>query len=233
MILRSRLFLSLILAACALPLRALEFRLISWEGEITALKYLDGTKKIAINASEGALSPTYHFGSTSPLVLFREVVVDDKTVRTPVATLTAPSGVKQAIILLAYADATRTTYTGSWIDDSLEVRPAQTVTYWNFSSYPIAIKMGSMDREIPPNEGLTLATGPTVERVLLKAAAQTKSGWQVFASTTQPVRPGLRTLVIMRNGRPDYTGHKEIIDLLKFDDYPPPPDPAVTPVASR
>ncbi|MFA6288700.1 MAG: hypothetical protein WC661_15055 [Opitutaceae bacterium] len=231
--LRSTVFLFLILTGCTFPLRAVEFRLISWEGEIQGLQYADGKAKVAIDASEGALSSAYRFEGAGPLVLFREVKVDDKIVRIPVATLTIPSGLTQAIILLSYADATRTTYTGKWINDSVDVRPPQTVTYRNFSSYTVAIKMGTAEHVLPANEGLTLATGSTVERVLFKAAAQTQSGWQVVASTVQPVRPGLRTLVIMRNGRPDYTGHKEIIDLLMFNDYPPPPTPPGTPLASR
>jgi len=223
----------LTLTGGVLPIRALEFRLISWEGEIQGLQYANGNTKVAIDASEGALSSPYSFEGAGPLVLFREVKVDDKTVRVPVATLTVPSGLTQAIVLLAYADATHTTYTGSWINDSVDVRPPQTVTYRNFSSYTVAVKMGTEEHVIPPKEGLTLTTGATVERVVFKAAAQTQSGWEVVASTVQPVRPGLRTLVIMRNGRPDYTGHKEIIDLLTFSDYPPPPPPAGAAVASR
>lgn len=211
------------------PLRAIEFRLISWEGEVLGLKYSNGTTQVPIDAAEGALSSPYRFEGSGPLVLYREVEVEGKTVRIPMASLTIPSGYTQAIILLAYADATRTTYIGSWINDSPEVRPPQTVTYRNFSSYPIAIKIGATEHVIGPKEGHTQTTDPKVERVVFKAATQTPSGWKVVASTVQPVRPGLRTLVLIRDGRPDYTGHKELVDLLMFNDYPPPPAPLASP----
>lgn len=90
--------------------------------------------------------------------------------------------------------------------------------------------MGTVERVIPPNLGHIQATDPAIDGFMFKAAAQTQTGWQIITSTTQPVRPGLRTLVLLRDGRPDYRGHKELIDLIKFNDYPPPP---ATSVASR
>lgn len=219
-------FFFVTLTGCALPLQALDFRVISWDGEIAGLKYSDGKLPVAIDAVEGSLSSSYHFAGEGPLVLYREVNVEDKIVRIPAATLAAPPGFTQAIILLAYADATRETCTGLWIDDSAAVRPAQTVTYRNLSGHSVAIKIGTEDQVIPPKGTHTLVTDPKVERMIFKAAAQTEAGWKVVASSVQPVRPGLRTLVLLRDGRPDHTGHREIIDLLTFNDYPPPPAPA-------
>ena len=212
------------LAPCVLPLHALEFRLVSWEGDISDLNYSDGNTPVPVSASEGALSTPYHFEGPGPLILYKEVPAEGKIVRQPMATLTIPPNFTAAIILLAYADPSRTTFTGTWIDDSLEARPPQTVTYRNFSSYPVAIKLGAGDYAIAPQGSLTQLTDSAVERVLFKAAAQTKSGWKAIASTVQPVRPGMRTLVILRDGRPSPgTGIKALVDMLRFNDYPPPP----------
>jgi hypothetical protein len=218
--------------AYTLPLHALEFRLVSWEGEISDLKYSNGSAQVTISASESNLSDVYEFKGSPPLILYKEVQKEGKTVRQAVATLTPPDGFTKAIVLLAYTDASKTTYSGVWINDSVDARPPQTVTYHNFSSYPIAIKLDTKEYMIPPKGDYIQSTNAAMKRVLFKAAAQTKTGWEVVASTVQPVRPGLRTLVMMRDGRPDsYTGLTEVVDILKFNDYPPPPEP--TTVASR
>lgn len=226
---KPRLFfhLSCFLAVIVIPVHALEFRLVSWEGEISDLKYSDGNTQVPVDADEGTLSAPYDYKSPGPLVLYREVVVDGKLVRQPVVTLAIPAEFTEAIVVLAYVDASRTTCVGTWIDDSLESRPPQTVTFWNFSSYPVAIKLGNEEHSISPSGSLTRPTDPAVERVRFKAAAQTLAGWEVFASATQPVRPGMRSLVLLRDGRPDYRGFKELVDMLRFNDYPPRPAPAI------
>lgn len=229
--LRSLLSLSLLSIGCSFPLRALEFRLVSWEGKISNLKYSNGSTQVPVEADESALSPVYHLKNSGPLVLYKEVQTEGKIVREPVATLPIPENFKKAIILLAYADATRKTYTGSWINDAPDIRPPQTVTYRNFSIRPVAIKLGTEEHIIPPLGGHTQTTDAAVQRVVFKLAAHTSSKWEVVANTIQPVRPGLRTLVLLREGRPDNMGHRELIDMLKFDDYPPPPEPPT--VASR
>lgn len=231
---KTRLFFTLLIIVTGwlLPLRAVEFRLISWEGQIQGLKYSNGKTQVDIAAGEGSLSSVFRFEGPGPLILYREVEQEGKTVREPMAALPVPEGFTQAIILLAYADAAKKTFTGLWINDAPEARPPQTITYRNLSSYPVAIKLGTTEYTVPPHGIRAQATDPRVQRMVFKAVAHTPAGWKSIVSTIQPVRPGLRTLVIMRDGRPDpATGIKEIVDLLMFDDYPP--APAGAPVASR
>jgi hypothetical protein len=212
----------------------LEFRLISWAGTIEDLKYANGQKSVDVVAWDSVLSPKYQFTGAGPLVLFREIQLEDKTVREPVASLTPPAGFTHAILLLAPTDATKKTYTARWINDSPEVRQAQTITYENLSSYPVAIKLGEEKLTIAPQETLSRPTNPAFRRLALQIAAQTEKGWELVVSQSQPIRPGLRTLVLLRDGRPGPDGIKERLDYLTFSDLPPPPSPRNGPsLASR
>lgn len=226
------LFLTIVFIAPAA--HALEFRLLSWVGTIEDLKYANGQKPVAVVAREGSLSPKYQFTGAGPLVLFREVHRDGKTVREPVASLTPPAGFTHAILMLAPTDAAGTAYTARWINDSPEVRQAQTITYENLSIHPVAIKLGKEELALEPNAKLTRPTNPDVYRLALKVAARTEKGWELVISSSQPVRRGLRTLVILRDGRDNPYGPKEPVEYLAFNDLPPPPAPPGGPsVASR
>lgn len=211
----------LVAASATTHLHALEFRLLSWDGDIRDLKYGGGPKAVDVVATEGALSPKYTYNGSGPLVLFREVKQEDKTVRVPVASLTPPEGVTQAILVLAATDAAGTGYTARWINDSPEVRREQTITYENLSSHPVAIKLGKDELYIAPGAATTRATNPDVFRLALKVAAQTPKGWEMVISSSQPVRPRLRTLVILRDGRENPYGPKEPVEYLAFNDLLP------------
>ncbi|HEY9247723.1 MAG TPA: hypothetical protein VIO38_01250 [Rariglobus sp.] len=213
--------------------RALEFRLVSWDGDINDLNYATGGKVVPVAACESLLSPAYQWIGTGPLILFREVKQDGKTVRIPVATLTPPTELTHAILLLSATDASHSTYAGRWINDSLDARPLQTITYLNLSQYLIGIRLGEEEYTVAPQSSRTQATDTSVQRLLLKAAAKTPSGWEIIASTSQTVRAGRRTLVLLRDGRPQVNGHIDRIDFLIFNDRPQPPASPGTPVASR
>ncbi len=215
----------LVIAPFAPSSHALEFRLLSWSGTIEDLKYTNGQKPIEVAAWDSALSPPYKFTGTGPLVFFREVLVDDKKVRVPVATLPPPEGITHAIILMAATDSSGQAYTAIWMNDSPEVRKAQTITYRNFSSYPVVIKLGTEEIPLDPKEVCTRTTNPELQRLPLQIAARTTTGWEVISSLSQPIRPGLRTLVLLRDGRMQPSGIKALVDCLAFNDLPPPPKP--------
>ena len=217
--------LSCTIAAFASPVRALEFRLLSWGGDIDNLKFSNGQKPIEVVAWDSALSPPYKFTGTGPLVFFREVVVEDKKIRVPVATLPPPEGFTHAILLMAATDPSGRAYTAIWMNDSPEVRKAQTITYRNYSSYPVMIKLGTEEISLDPKETRTRTTDPALQRLPLKIAALTAEGWEVITSSAQPIRPGLRTLVLLRDGRMQPSGIKALVDCLAFNDLPPPPTP--------
>lgn len=213
----------LFLALGATTAAALEFRLLSWDGEVIDLRYSDGTQSVPVVAYENLLSPVYLWTGPGPLVLFRETTIEGRTVRTPVATVSPPEGFTHAILLLVATDMTRTGYTGTWINDSLEARPLQTITYQNLSSYTVTIRLGEQEFTVPPKSASTQRTDNTVQRMVLKAAAQTETGWELIASTSHTARPGRRTLVVLRDGRVQPNGHKDRIDFLIFNDRPPAP----------
>jgi hypothetical protein len=213
--------------------RALEFRVASWEGDITDLNYSRDGEIVPVLAAENVLSPAYRWSGPEALILFKETKEKDKTVRITVAKLTPPAKLTNAILILSAVDSARTTYTGLWLDDSLEARPLQTITYRNLSRYVIGVRLGDSDYTIPPQSSCTHLTGAAVQRVVLKAAAQTASGWEIIASTSQTNRPGRRTLVLLRDGRPQPNGHVDLVDFIIFNDRPRPPEPPGTPVAGR
>ncbi|MDF3058001.1 MAG: hypothetical protein K0R17_2216 [Rariglobus sp.] len=225
----------LVILFCAIAIlastsSALEFRLLSWAGTIDDLKYANGQKPVEIVAWDSALSPKYQLTGAGPLVLFREIKQEEKTIRVPVATLPPPTGSTHAILLLSATDASNQAYTAVWIDDSPEVRKAQTITYYNLSSYPVLIKLGTEEISLAPQAMSIRATDPAFERLALKVAAQTEAGWEIVASRSHAIRPGLRTLVILRDGRTQGNGLKDRIDFLSFNDKPPAPAPLGEPV---
>lgn len=217
----------------AAPLAALEFRVVSWVDDINGIYFASGNKTVEIIAGEGLFSQSYTIGDSGQLALFREVKHDDTVVRVPVATLTPPPGVKRAILVLAASNAAQSTYTGLWIDDSIEVRPLETITVRNLSSLTVALRFGTLERTLAANESFIVPVDSSVQRVPFKMAALTPNGWQVVASSSQPVRPGRRTLILLRDGRmqPD-AGTQELVDLVTLNDRPP-SRPAGTSLASR
>jgi len=218
-------FATLVLTLVA-PLHAFEFRVVSWNGEITGLHFATGRTSTEIVSDEGLFSRSYRWNEPGPLVLFREIQQEDKTVRVTAATLTPPPDATRLILVLAPTDATRTTFTGLWIDDSAEARPPQTITVRNLSSLTVALRFGATERTLAGNEAFTLPTDPGKRRVPFRMAALTGQGWEVIASSSQEVRPGRRTLILLRNGHPQPSAATELIDMVTLNDRLPPPPPA-------
>jgi len=216
-----------ILALCVLAFssftaaRAIELRFINWDGDEASLKFINKGKVVALHASESSLSAIYTFEGAGPLVLFKDVVVDGKTVRQTAATLAVPPGLTHAIVVLAATDATLNTYAGVWIDDSPAVRSAGTVRLVNLSNHSVAFKVDVAEFTIAPSENHQVPVRAGVRRILMQAAAQVDGKWKVVANNPLPVRNGLRLLVLLRDGRPQEGSEVNIVDLLSFYDQPP------------
>lgn len=213
-------------------LPALEFRLLSWGGEIDDLSYKSASEVVHVTVGENALSPIYHWSGNDRLTFFKEIKVEAKTILKPVAKFTPPADLRQAILLLI-PEASDSTYTGIWMDDSQEARPVQTITYRNLSSYTIGIQMGTEQFTVAPQSFIVHPTNAANQRVVLKAAAQTGTGWTLIASTSQSIRTGRRTLVLLRNGRPQPNGESALVDFVLFHDRPAPPVPTAPDIAAR
>lgn len=216
------LLFALILPWFALAARALEFRVVSWDGEIAGLRYAEGAKTREIVAEEGVYSLAHTVSGAGPLLLFREVTEAGETRRVPAAELTPPAGLTHALLILSPVDAARTRFNGLWIDDSAEARPAQTITLRNLSSMPVAVRIDAGDHTLASGASVTLPTNPAARRVPFKLAAQTTDGWKVVASGSQAVRPGRRTLILLRDGREQSAGQRDLVDMVALSDRPAP-----------
>lgn len=217
-----RLFaLWLVALAAFAPARAVELRFINWDGDATGLKFLNKGKPTEIHASESSLSQVYTYEGSGPLVLFKEVVVEGKTVRQTAATLDVPPGLTHGIVVLAATDASLSTYAGVWIDDAPDRRPAGTVKMVNLSNHPVAFKVDVAEFTVAPSGNYQVPVRANVRRVLMQAAAQVDGRWKVVANNPLPVRNGLRLLVILRDGRPQEGSEVNVVDLLSFYDLPP------------
>lgn len=223
---------SFILCALALflvasgPARALEVRFVNWDGDESALKFTNKGKTVTIRASESSLSPVYTFEGAGPLVLFKEVVIDGKTVRQPAATLDVPAGLTHAIVVIAATDATMTTYAGKWIEDTPTTRPAGTVRLVNLSSHAVSFKVEQSEFTLAPAANYQVPVRTDARRILMQAAAQVNGQWKVVANNPLPVRNGLRLLILLRDGRPQEGSEINVVDLLSFYDQPPALPPA-------
>ena len=218
----SRLLALCVLTLAALaPARAIELRFVNWDGDESSLKFTNKGKTITLRASESSLSPVYTFDGAGPLVLFKDIVVDGKTVRQTAATLEVPAGLTHAIVVIAATDAAMTTYAGKWIDDSPASRPAGTVRLVNFSNHAVSFKIDTSEFTIAPASAHQVPIKANVRRILMQAATQVDGQWKVVANNPLPVRSGLRMLLLLRDGRPQEGSELNVVDLLSFNDQPP------------
>lgn len=212
--------------------RAIELRFINWDGEDAGLNYTNKGKTVTIRAAESTFSPAYQFEGTGPLVLFKEVVIEGKTVRQTAATLPVPAGLTHAIVVLAATDSTQAAYAGMWIDDAPAARPAGTIRLVNFSSHSVTFKIDTSEFSISPAGTHQVPVKTNVRRILMQAATQVAGQWKIVANNPLPVRSSLRLLLLMRDGRPQEGSATNIVDLLSFYDQPPALPENAAPVAA-
>lgn len=214
--------------ASLIPARAIELRFINWDGDESALKFINKGKPVTIQASEAGFSQAYTFEGPGPLVLFKEVTVEGKTVRQPAASLEVPAGLTHAIVVLAATDATLTTYVGKWIEDAPATRPAGTIRLVNLSNHAVSFKVDQSEFSLAPSANHQVPVRTDVRRILMQAATQVDGRWKLVANNPLPVRSGLRLLILLRDGRPQEGSEPNIVDLLSFYDQPPALPPQTT-----
>jgi len=218
-------FASLLLSAFILgagSVHALEFRVISWSGALTNLRYENAGRSVALLADEGVLSESYSLRTGGILELYREVGPDGHKTRETVAKLSPPERLEQAILVLAPLDAAGSGYTGLWIDDSPTARPVNHLAFRNLSSHAVALKVGGDEFNLAPQGGRQLVFDPTKRSLPLKLAAQAGAGWTLVATQPQTVRQGYRILVLLRDGRINQEdGSFRPVDLVTIFDRMP------------
>lgn len=220
--------LPLLFAACLATtcVHALELRFLCAEGTEDALKFTRHGKTVPIYADENSLSPVYVLEDAEPLVLFKEVVRDRQTVRVPAATLAVPPSLTHAIVVLTATPAPGT-YAGVWIDDSPAARPAGTIRVVNFSKSRVTVRIDTAGFTLAPSETRQVSVTPEVTRVSMQAEAQAGDRREPVAGNPIPMRPGVRLLLILREGRPTPGNPTRLVDLLPIYDRPPVPPAAV------
>lgn len=217
------LVLSLSLSLLASTAHALEFRVISWEGAIEGLFFDNAPKPVQILAQEGTLSPLYRKNGTAPLALFRETLVDEKLVRTPVPVPAPPEGLQRGILLLVRVpNAAQEAYTGEWIDYADELNPPGTVRFCNYSSHPLALESSGEQWRQNPGEHRKLTFDVSRRAMQVQMAALLNQQWQRVANVSQPVRPGHRLLVILRDGRASAGIAPDPVEMIVLYDYTKP-----------
>lgn len=221
--------LSLFIAACIVGVsaaQAVEFRLLNWDGYDADLKFTNKGKPVPVSANENDFSIVYKYNEAGPIIFYKEVRLDEKTVKETAATVPVPADMTHGILILAATDSTLKTYVGLWVDDSPESRPAGTIRFVNLSSHPTVFKLGNEQFSITPSGTHQVKFDPAVQRVVLQGAAQVNNEWVMFSGNPIPVRPGLRLLVVLRDGRPSVGRDPTPVDLLSFYDRPPVPPTA-------
>ncbi|HSI07973.1 MAG TPA: hypothetical protein VK985_05235 [Rariglobus sp.] len=200
--------------------QTVEFRVLSWDGPIENLSYDSEGKSIPLSAAENGLSLPYRFQGGAALELYREEKIDEKIVRVPVARLPLPANLTKAILVLARSGDDKHSYAGMWMDDSFDARPVNCLKFFNLSHVPVALKIGTEDIQLAPQESSKLLPFDLKTRSLpLKVAVNSGAGWEVVSSERQTVREGLRILVLFHDGHTDSEGNRTLIDFVKLYDY--------------
>lgn len=195
----------LLLSVLALaPLRAFEFRVLSWHGEISGLRYQNGPRAAEIDsADERFFSHSYALAETpSVLELFRQIERDGEIVRQTVASIPVPAGLTQGILVLAPADAARNRYSGFWINDSPGARAANHIQIYNLSTRSVALGIDKENFSLAPRDHHQVAFDAEARSIPLKLAVQAGAEWQLVSARRQAVRSGYRLLILLRDGRP-------------------------------
>lgn len=214
------LFSFLLLVSTSLS-AAVEFRTLGWDGPISGLHYSSAGREIALDVADTVLSPSYHLQGDGPLELYRVATVNNQPARIPVASLPVPPGVTRALLIL-HMDKNGAC-SGRWLDDSPGVTPAGTMRVHNFSSHDLAINFGA--------ETLPLARGAHVREsfpsdarfIPVRVAARLDDTWEYALGVSQPVRPRLRFVVLIRDARPTLEAPNARFDWVTFHEIPPSP----------
>lgn len=244
------------LLAFVQPAQAVQFRLLGWAAQDLNLQFRDGQKPTEVYVSTESLSPVYNFSTTGPIVFYKRVEHEGKTIKQTACTVTIPPDMEKGVLLLVPGADTQAIYRNVlpdrdgfvsegapliynyvWIDDSLTARPSGTIEFRNFSRRPIAFQLEQHRHVLAPETKVQLPLIPGAKRMAFRGAVQVNGEWKVFAKNPLPTRGPDRMMVILRDDpqpRSSASGDKPNIKMISLFDWPAPPSesPAAT-VASR
>ncbi|HEY9249882.1 MAG TPA: hypothetical protein VIO38_12150 [Rariglobus sp.] len=215
-----RLLLGLVLLAPPAA-RALEFRVLSFNGEISGLKLREGKTTLDISANDDVLSGVYNHDAPGPLELFREIPGADVTTKETVALLQPPdAAITRAILVLAAIPGGGCT--GHWIDDMPENNPVNTLSVHNFSGRPLALRIGNEQWQQAGGQLRRLAFATTQKQLPLLVAARAGNTWSTLLATPIPVRKNYRIHLILRPPTPLESEQNILLGSVLIPDYAAP-----------
>ena len=192
-----------------------QFRVITTVKSIRDLKCdLDNRKACALDI-RSTLSQPLPMPASGPLVIYREIAPPPgsppgtKPVRKTVATLTFPSQLTQAIVVII-AKPDQTYQTRVFADDA-KTHPAGSLRVFNLSGMQAALSLGEKVYDIA--SGRTALAPYRPGPVLVQVAAQKGAAWKIAFRKGRIARDGLRVHLFIFDYEPDPA----------LDDRPPPP----------
>lgn len=190
------------------PIAGMSVRLMSWEGELSDLLLADGTAFLPARAGEFILGRAVFLNRRTPTMrVFRELTVEGAKRKLPVADVPLPEGTSSILVVLAPAPVgSPLPIQGRALDQSLEVHPLNTVRIVNFSNRTLALRVGEKTAVSAPgaDDRFPFPSGG-VPQVPVEVAVNTPEGWQLVQRSLQPAPAGRRILVVVRDGRPDFS----------------------------
>lgn len=216
-------------AGCLLthPLVALEFRVLSWSGEVDGLKFRNGQAEILIPVGERVVSPVYRLQGVAPLKFYRTITHEGKSIDQTVLILQQPAGMTRGLLLLSPVEGRDDSYTGRWLDDAAETNPAGTLRVYNLARHPLAVKLGAKQMPLAQQATGQFTFDAKARSVPVQVAAYVKGEWNLALSMSQPVRARFRVLMIFRDASVQTEEEPSLIEVVTLYDVPPPVPTAV------
>lgn len=192
------------------PLRALDFRVISWHGQLDGLFLVEGARRIPLQGAEQDLSPRQRITARKELVLYREARIEGRLVPVPVATLPVPADHTRALLVVAQDPANPNRVAGFWLDDSPNTFPAGSFVFHNLSKLPVALKAEDSVHRLGARESWSRGFPTDARFASVSAAATEGDAARIILDHRLKVHPDYRVIFIFRDGRASMANSKEI-----------------------
>lgn len=227
--------LLLLCLALLLPpsLRALEFRVLGWNGPIDGIFLLEDTERIPLRSDGQNFSARHQTAGPGNLILYRETLRDEERIPVPVATLPIPRDYPRAILVIAQSPADPNQVAGMWIDDSAKTFPVGTFVFHNLSEQTVALNVADKIHMLNSRESWSTRFPANSRRSGASAAIRDGDSIRFILGQDLKTHPEYRILFFFRKGRPHLEGSDEIDIPVEFvmiyDHHPPEPEPGETP----
>lgn len=203
--------------------QAFEFRVLSFQGDISDLALRNGREVVGITASEDTLSRPYAHTGSIPIELYAaQAGVSDTADRQPVARIPLPDH-EMANAILVLARTPTGGYAGRWINDAQPDNPANTLSIHNFTGLALTMQSGETRWQQAPGDTRNLPFDSTKRQLPLRVATLTDQGWRLLLATPVPVRKNYRIHLILRPPTETDLEQNCALSMAIIPDYMPEP----------